>query len=828
MGTGSSLEILVWLVLILLALAILPFAIAILLQRQVQAHLKDISARLRQLQADVAAVRLATRPYAPSDPEPYGSLATALTKQIGDLEGQVRGFFGQYAQIRERMRQLASPNDFKLLMRLPFESYEAHKWAGELRRSLDRAGRGLESAYGLLTKLEKQGWEVAQQARRVLQDAQKAYQKLEALRARNLSDASLDGWIEAGREWERRFQTGVPIYFMSGSEADVLSQDDRQSVSEVFRLASDGRPAVDGLLAKAREWEGQVTALEKACEEMVSIFQGLSTEMRDLENSPVRPIVWDRSRKALSTAGQQVDMIAQLKKSRTLDGVKKDLSVSLSLLDQLKEMSKSCRETAAAHQELLALLGSAEIQSGQEWSRGALKVAEQIAGYDPENWARSEGAARLRADLQALSDQQARLTAPAAAGAPPGPTNNRPAALRETELETQLIEARRLAEMHADLRPRVASIQKRLGEIQAMERVARENAARARALLGQAESIVLSNPLLSKFVPEAKSARESLDSVTAQLDQPGKGAVEAKAQRVEGLLRKAGQAVNAWLAELNDDLDARMDALHERTSRLNAIALLDDPAMSEAQRLLASEDQDARRVGKPSRRTELPLADAVAELKIRSEAWQRCASILKAIESIEGSITDDFEKAEHFRQEAIEQLARAAELIPESRAWPPSNQNLATERQDYHKVEQQWKALAQERIQPIRLVSRLGTLAGEYQGLAARISQKVERAGQEQNRFRELENRLAESRSMWQNQMQIHADSAVTRDDIHLLLEEVEGETEAVKEHYRRGSIAYNQALQTLRQICQKLDDALVQLNATQDIDINGEIYVRQ
>jgi hypothetical protein len=583
---------------------------------------------------------------------------------------------------------------------------------------------------------------------------------------------------------------------------------------------------VDGLLAKAREWEGQISALEKTCEEMVAIFQGVSTEMRDLENSPVRPIVWDRSRKALLSAGQQVDMIAQVKKSRTLEGVKKDLAASLSLLEQLKEISSSCRRAAKAHQELLELLGSSHIQDGQDWARAAQKLAEQAAEYDPENWPRSDGAARLRPDIQALSEQQARLTAPLGPD-PQAKGISRPTALRETDLEGQLLEARRLAEMHANLRPRVANIQKRFGEVQAIERLARENISRARALLNQAESVVLSNPLLAKSVSEAKNARESLEAIAAQFEQPGKGAVEVKAQRAEGWLRKAEQAVNTWLAQLNADLDARMGSLQERTSRLNAIALLDDPALSEAQRLLATEEQVAR-PGKTSRRADLPLADAVAELKIRSEAWQRCASVLKALESIEGSIVDDYEKAEHFRQEAIQQLARAAELIPEGRSWPPSNQSIVSERQDYQKVEQQWKSLSQERIQPIRLVSRLGSLAGEYQGLASRVSQKVERAGQEQNRFRELENRLAESRSMWQNQMQIHAESAVTRDDIHLLLEEVEAESEAVKEHYRRGSIMYNQALQTLRQICQKLDDALVQLNATQDIDINGEIYIRQ
>ncbi len=81
---------------------------------------------------------------------------------------------------------------------------------------------------------------------------------------------------------------------------------------------------------------------------------------------------------------------------------------------------------------------------------------------------------------------------------------------------------------------------------------------------------------------------------------------------------------------------------------------------------------------------------------------------------------------------------------------------------------------------------------------------------------------------MWQNQMHLHADNPVTRDEIHMLLEDVEQESEAIRERYRRGGIPYNQALQMLRIVCQKLDDALIPLDSTQDIDINGQLYVRR
>ena len=802
-----------------------PLVLALVVLRTFEGILEGASLRLRQIRNDARQARLSARLYSPSDPEPYGSLASALAKGLDDVDLQVQDLYEEYAVLRQRTSLLATPRDFRILMRLPWETYEITRLAQELRRRIDRLGRNLDVAVGLVEKLDRQGWEVALQARQLWQDARKAHQSLEALRAHNLSDTSLDNWIEQGKGWERRLKNEVPVYFMSGSEDEVLAQNDRQLISAMYQLTRNGRPTVDGLLAKAREWEGQVIALEKASDEMAALFQQLSTEMRDLENHPVRPIVWDRSRKVLSGIGQQSDRLIHGVKTRALEEVKQDLAAALSILEQLNKLASISRQVAQDHQELLELLGSAHIQDGLAWCRNAQKIAEAAAVYDPENWPRTDGAARLRGDLQALYELQGGLTDLQEAG------SGKPAAIRETELEGDLLSARQLVQMHADLRPRMAHIQKRFQDMQAMEQAARENIAKARALLNQAEAILASNPMLSKAATEAKSAREGLNAVIAQLDQPGRSAVDGKVQRAEGLLRKAEQSGNAWLALLNADLEKQKASLRQRVDRLAAIALLDDPAFAEAQQLLAAEQQQER-AGQTRRSArssaDLTLSEAVAELKRQNEEWQRCTSLLKAIESIEGAVIEDYERAAELRQKALEQIARAAELLPETRSWPPSTQTISTERKEFNKIEQQWKALAQERIQPIRLVSRLGGLAGEYQSLAARISQKAERAGEERNRFRELENRLAESKGMWQTQMQIHADNAITRDEIHLLLEEVEQESEAIRERYRRGSILYNQALQNLRMVCQKLDDALIPLDNTQDIDITGELYPRR
>ena len=59
---------------------------------------------------------------------------------------------------------------------------------------------------------------------------------------------------------------------------------------------------------------------------------------------------------------------------------------------------------------------------------------------------------------------------------------------------------------------------------------------------------------------------------------------------------------------------------------------------------------------------------------------------------------------------------------------------------------------------------------------------------------------------------------------VESLLEEIDRDFDALKRRYERGLIQYAQALQGIRQVCRKIDDAVVPINGQQEIDINGVI----
>lgn len=822
MGTAqiSIVEVAVWVAVLVLTVLLGLAGLVFYLKNKSLDYLKQARNGLREHQAGGQRIRQASREYQPSDAAPYGRIAADLARRMDSVDRRLGGYFNEYGQLQAQAKALDRLTPGTIL-RSPFDWYLTWQRARALFRNQQGLEEELKTTAQLVDRLENQGWEVANQVRQTLQSLQTALHICDDLQAQGVQDAALQDAVSKGKAWEETLSGGVPMYILSGEKPEVLAHADKDAIVEIFQSLSKARPGAERLLTKAKEWQGQSMQLGQLLEELASAYQELLSRVKTLESNPARPLVWDQTGDRLADLGKRIDAIWPANKPRSLDELRTDLGSALVLMKEQGELAERVYTVEQGHTELLSVLAAREIQEGFEWNRAALKVAEKAAAYDPENWPRSDGVIKLRPDLQALSKLQQRLIAS------PRKTSGEPAAVTESSLDGRLRETTQLLQMHQAARPRLERIRSRLEAIQAAEREAGEGLSRAKALLNQAEMIIASNPFLSQtYQADVEKIRLEMEKTAEQLEQRERGAVDGKAQRARGLLTRAEQAGNQWLLELSNDLEEKLGSLEEKTSRLNAIAPLDEPAFLEAQSLIGGRTRPSRQEktgGKPG----LTLAEAVNELKRKSDEWQRCVGYLKAVEQIESTVVDSHEKAQSQRQQAREQLARALEVIPETRSWPPTMQSLAGERGELNKIEQNWATLAQEPIQPIRLVSRLGGLAADYQGFAARVSQKLERAGVEQNRIRELENRLADARSMWQYQMQLNADNFLARDEIHLLLDEVDKELEEVRGRFKRGGISYNQVVQHLRSLCQKLDNAQIPLDNSRLIDINGELQSR-
>ncbi len=298
-----------------------------------------------------------------------------------------------------------------------------------------------------------------------------------------------------------------------------------------------------------------------------------------------------------------------------------------------------------------------------------------------------------------------------------------------------------------------------------------------------------------------------------------------------------------WLERLETDLDLRRETLAKKLAALQAIAPLEDAAVAEGQKLAPpAAEPPAGRKGRRSsrkkdaeaaksnvaergtRRTATALSGVVTAIKRSSEEWQRCLAAQRALEDLEGPVLERYQNAEGQRTEARRLVKRALELIPEQRSWPPTGQTLGGERGQLDSLEKQWSVLQSTPTRAIQVVSKLGSLSEQYSTLAGRIRQIVERAEQEQKKINELEAHLEESKQIWNELRDANPENGVMRSEINILTQETDQDLEALRQRYLTSNIPYNQILQNVRALCQKLDSAQIEVGDGRLVDINGDV----
>jgi hypothetical protein len=795
----------------LLLLALVAYGIVRYWQKKTQGDLEHIRKQLRLLASRSGAFNSITANYTPSDPAPFGPLAGELEREINRADMQLKDMHKHYAGIRDDISSIHS-NDWLNMARLPYEWYRVRQKVGAFHQKQQQVEQTFVTAEGIVSKLEKQGWDVAFQARQVLSDNQTVVSILTGLYNSEIKDQTLDSSLTDARECEQWLSTRIPVYFLSGDEQAVLAQADKASISQVHTMVSQARPGVEELLTRAKTWEAEYATLKQALSELIEGFRELSPIFSELESNPTNPLNWDNSRQVLAGLRVQIEGLSAGNRTRTLEEISNDLERIGELSRRQSELSVTCNQVEQHYMGLLELIEVPEIRQGEQWIRHAQKYVEQMEEYSPENWPRNDAVDKLGQDLKVLGERHRQI----ALSDPSAP-------VLESQIPHLLEEARALTKLHQGIRQRVASTQARHGEIKDLERSSREKLVSTRAMLNQAASLAASNPQLSKIATaEIKHLRENLEEVIGEFDHPEEGSVEKKSHKAATLVKKAEQAASKWLEQINKDLDEKVTTLSKKVAALREIATLDDPAVIESQKLVAQSsmlDPAKKRVGKA-----VTFAEMITETKHRNEEWQLCIAASRALDDIQGPVLERFQQADQMRVLAAQWLNHAASLVPEGRTWPATTQVLTSERQQFNALEEQWQSLKEKPVKAIDLVARLSDLGGKYQVLATKLKQTAETAEQDQNRIKELEHRYEESCQMWQYLMGEYSDNLHTKDGIAKLLSEANAELEGIQRRYLREGIPYHQVLQQLRSLCQKLDSAEAPYDQNHIIDINGDM----
>ena len=820
---------------ILLFIIVAIFGITFFWQNRSSQQLKKISGSLRLLQSVIKQKFDSIKEYNIDD-EPYASIIKGLLENLETNESNTRELLIHYGEIQTDLRSRSNLT-WTAIPRLPLDMYRIHTRVKKIQSDYDNVLNSISKFDRQYGELKRLGWKIASIARKSLENIQTGLHNLLDLKDKGIQGDTIDRSIVEAKQIEERLYKDIPVMMLTDTEEEILTKADKNIIITVHSLITDIDSDVHKLLKQSQEWEAIWGKLDGTLGSLIADFRHLTGQFEELETSKVYPLAWDKSRESLFELRQQVERLGTIQKARSLEQLEGDLRIASKLNIQLLELSRQCQEVEQQHAELLALLSSQDIQEGTGWGRDANKLAQQIQSYAPENWDNKLVVHQLREDLRTLISFHK------------NPSWQSPATLiKETELPEILKEVQELSKLHLDLRPRVAAISARLGEIQNLERQTKDNLGRCKALLNQGISLAGSNPIMSEAISELEQIRSTIDPLLDELNNPNYGILDKKAQKAIALINRAEQSTNHWLMLLNVDLHTKQEILRTKVTKLQEIGTLEDPAILEGQRIVetipvkrtaeAETTKGALSIAKSikdklTRSGEgpvetLPMSEGIKEIKLSSEDWQRYVIIIKTIEDLEGPVLEMSAKLEQSRANSQQLLNRASEVMPEMRSWPPVNQSLGGERGQFAALERKYLNLKKEPLKAIQIVTRISSISDEYQQLANKARLVIENAEKDQSRILEQETRLEEVKGLWKELRNANPGNAFLKDDIQILLQSADQQMEAIKEKYKLGGLTYNQTLQNIRALYQNLSSAVVTYDNETIIDINGEIANRE
>ncbi len=806
-------------------LGLIPFLLAIIIfslylfvrswRNNVSQSLGWIREELRQLQAENVRIRKQSEAFNIEDPEPFDQLAQNLSDQLIQIDQLIKSHYDRYSDLHARANRL-NHLEWRTVIRLPWDWKTLNTEVEDFMGEIDILRGLLEDSSKLGHKLFELGKETAQKSQAMIGLVHDTSAILKRIQDSGTQGDLLETAFTDVSHWENTLLAQIPVVFFTPPEENVAFEPDKEAISRVHRVLSAASQPVEKIHDRALEWEKMVAGFRQdvdGIQKQNTVLVGL---MDELEKRTANPLIWEKTRSQFDSINLRLERVGQVEMRRTLEQIQAEAGTIQSIQSRQRELAEQCQKAKEAYSEVLGLWASPYIQQGSEWVKKSRAVMAEVKTYDPENWPKEVHVQQYAHDLAELGDLQERVV-PHSAGVQ----------VKESEL-TRLLEAvRRLMDLHTDLRSRLESIQARLKDIQTQEKDTRDELVKVRALLSQVIPLIGANSLLSKTAgSESDKLRASVDQMIQEIDQTANGTVQKKVQKANSQIQRIQQSANKWFVKLSEELTSNLKDLGESLSLLKEVSTLDDPGLVEAEKLVLEtgtsslQDQSAKSGS-------LSLQDAVVGLRQKNEAWQRSIACIKNLEEIAGPVLDRYKKADKNRQAALDKYSKADRVVPENVAWPPTMQSMTQERQQFQSLERQWATLRQGKMTSLQLVSRLSDLSEQYHGLAIEFDQITDKAEQEQVRVKDYDRRLEESKKLWQQQINAHPDNRSLKDNIQNLLADIEKEYEALKTRYGRGGLPYNQALQNLRLIIRKIDDAQIPYGDNQIIDINGMVQKR-
>ncbi len=610
---------------------------------------------------------------------------------------------------------------------------------------------------------------------------------------------------------------------ISQSLLDTLARQEIESMTlvaqEARRIAQIAQEAGNQLKRARRESQ----ILAGLLGNLSASFKQLSLQLASLGAKSIHPIVWGQSLETLTDLHQRVEQITSSRTTgadqnkRTPEEVSQDLALATQISAQQKNLARYCSHIEDSHKSLLDYLASQELSQASEQIQRARQLVERVSHYSPENWGRADHIAELPTEVESLAGVAGLLV-----------LSDQSEPIPESRLDPRLEETRQLAETFKNMQKRIEALEARLAGFKSVEEMSERRLVGAQSALNQIASIVRANEFLNQAA--GQEVNRLLDLIQKSLDELAQsrlGSVEKKARQAASLVARVEQSANQWLARLDRQIRVVIHDLSASLAELDAIAPLDEPPLEQARRLISS-NLSAGGDGHAGK-DRFGLEETIGELKKRSDFWQTCAAAVHALRDVRDSLLPVYQEASHFRYQVRTALKGAMTRARRMHGtWPPSFTTLDAESQEMEKVEEQWKALKGNTTRVNSLTARLSKLSTQYQSLSEKIDQSAGRVAEEQVQVERLELEIYDMAQYWQNLMYAYRENPVAAQEIQSLLDTIDREQAEVRQKYKQGDMTYDQALQALKDLHQKIRHYRAAVDEDRSLEYGGAIRSRR
>lgn len=765
---------------------------------------------IRRLESLLLAVRNRTVEFSENDPEPYGDLARKLNQELAALTIQCQWLRNAYIHLQE-LRSFWMHLSLSHLLKLPSVMKQASVALEDLEKKIRAEKQRIVYLLDLENQLRQVGWVTATECQKLLGEIEMIDHELEKIHQRGVGDAQSELAVEGIRTWKETLLTQIPAIFFTEDARFFDERVDRESVSRVHRTIKPAQEEIERFKLSLTAWKNAEQLFHSYLDVLIHQQSELKVMVQQLETNPVRSVKLSQTAPQVEALDQAIQAERDL--ARSISQFNADNERLADLINRQRELQAYLKNIVAQVQQIVTDGDIGKLSAWHSWARNAAQVIADARAYHPENWGKRTDFGVLSSQLSSFASQ---IEVCIAALKEPGLSE--PEVLRFSEL---------LNRVSATYQGVSRAYEDFYQQYQAMQRMELESKDALNSILTVSKlvnGIVESNGLLQK---NARKPLERLvtetEQLSASLNQRDQGVVQKKYVRVQDLSRRFEEHLRKWSELLDKDLDVQRQSLTQVIDSLQNLVSLSDPVYQEGISLLQSyplKSQPAlSSMGGNS------LVQAAGELKEKNTLWQKVVSAKRSLDEISAPVLKEYQRLEKYRHSLVELMRRADRVIPERLTWPPTTQRLTLERDRFQKLELQFDSLKRTHHKAVQLMGILGELLEQYHELFNVVTKTLDQAAHEQKYFKELEQRFHESNRMWRERIAENQANKLLVDEVEALLESCERDYQELQKRYESGGLTYQQAYQMFRVLCRKIDQASVQVSATQMMDITGHIH---